>query len=199
MNTATGNFIEPETDLSFTGGAANPVFTRMHDSPSTNARVFGPGWASPADEHLVINDEGAVRVQASGRPAWSSRGAGTRVDHQWAGGRPVARVGPQHHRGMEPRRHPHHGAGRVGWAPGRPAGSTTRVTRRAIWLRPRLTAGLPAPMGGTMGGTGRASSRASPVLMVWSRSTTPATSGVGSARSGPRSAASPAAAVCQAT
>ncbi|SYZ34124.1 Hypothetical protein PROPAUS_2126, partial [Propionibacterium australiense] len=67
VNTTTGNFVEPETDLSFTGGAASLVFTRMYNSLSQVVGVFGPGWASTADERLVFNDEGAVWVQASGR------------------------------------------------------------------------------------------------------------------------------------
>ncbi|WP_170175750.1 DUF6531 domain-containing protein [Propionibacterium australiense] len=67
VNTTTGNFVEPETDLSFTGGAASLVFTRMYNSLSASVGVFGPGWASTADERLVFNDEGAVWVQASGR------------------------------------------------------------------------------------------------------------------------------------
>ncbi|SYZ33654.1 Cell wall-associated polypeptide CWBP200 [Propionibacterium australiense] len=67
VNTTTGNFVEPETDLSFTGGAASLVFSRMYNSLSQVVGSFGPGWASTADEHLVFNDEGAVWVQASGR------------------------------------------------------------------------------------------------------------------------------------
>ncbi|RLP06416.1 type IV secretion protein Rhs, partial [Propionibacterium australiense] len=136
VNTTTGNFVEPETDLSFTGGAASLVFSRMYNSLSQVVGSFGPGWASSADERLTVDGEGAVWVQASGRhvvfprladgwdradgdsfwlvrdgetgslvvsdnaggrwcfdragrPAWSSRGAGTRVDYEWAGGRLV--------------------------------------------------------------------------------------------------------------
>ncbi|SYZ34670.1 Rhs_assc_core: RHS repeat-associated core domain, partial [Propionibacterium australiense] len=155
VNTTTGNFVEPETDLSFSGGAASLVFSRMYNSLSASVGVFGPGWASTADEHLLVDGEGAVWVQASGRhvvfprladgwdradgdsfwltavtdtgiaaaeaattggdttavggggfvvsdnqggrwcfdaagrPAWVSRGAGTRVEYEWAGGRLV--------------------------------------------------------------------------------------------------------------
>ncbi|MFC2625179.1 MAG: DUF6531 domain-containing protein, partial [Propionibacterium acidifaciens] len=50
VNTTTGNFIEPETDLSFDGGAASLGFERVYNSLSTGVGAFGPGWASTADQ-----------------------------------------------------------------------------------------------------------------------------------------------------
>ncbi|MET4542689.1 YD repeat-containing protein, partial [Arthrobacter bambusae] len=70
VNTATGNFIEPETDLGFAGAAADLVLTRMYNSLGSGldtVGVFGPGWASVLDQHLVITDEGCRWVMADGR------------------------------------------------------------------------------------------------------------------------------------
>ena len=67
VNTTTGNFIEPETDLSFDGGAASLGFDRVYNSLSASIGAFGPGWASTADQRLTITDNGAVWVQPSGR------------------------------------------------------------------------------------------------------------------------------------
>ncbi|MGJ3192946.1 DUF6531 domain-containing protein, partial [Paenarthrobacter sp. FR1] len=70
MNTATGNFIEPETDLGFAGAAAGLVLTRMYNSLGSGLAgdgVFGPGWASVLDQHLVLTDEGCRWVMADGR------------------------------------------------------------------------------------------------------------------------------------
>ena len=67
VNTTTGNFVEPETDLSFDGGAASLGFDRVYNSLSTSVGAFGPGWASTADQRLTITDNGAVWVQPSGR------------------------------------------------------------------------------------------------------------------------------------
>ena len=70
VNTATGNFIEPETDLAFTGKASSLGLARMYNSlPSglESPGVFGPGWASVLDQHLVLSDEGCRWVLADGR------------------------------------------------------------------------------------------------------------------------------------
>jgi RHS repeat-associated protein len=70
VNTATGNFIEPETDLGFAGAAANLVLSRMYNSLGSGLEqdgVFGPGWASVLDQHLAISDEGGRWVLADGR------------------------------------------------------------------------------------------------------------------------------------
>jgi RHS repeat-associated protein len=70
VNTATGNFIEPETDLGFAGMASNVVLSRMYNSLASGLEmpgVFGPGWASVLDQHLAVSDEGCRWVLADGR------------------------------------------------------------------------------------------------------------------------------------
>ncbi|CEA06761.1 Putative deoxyribonuclease RhsC [Arthrobacter saudimassiliensis] len=77
VNTATGNFIEPETDLGFAGVASNLVLSRMYNSLAVTGQdadevsaapgVFGPGWSSVLDQHLVFSDEGCRWVMADGR------------------------------------------------------------------------------------------------------------------------------------
>ena len=67
VNTTTGNFIEPETDLAFDGGAASLGFERMYNSLSASIGAFGPGWASTADQRLLVNEDGATWIQPSGR------------------------------------------------------------------------------------------------------------------------------------
>ena len=70
VNTATGNFLEPETDLGFEGLASGLSITRMYNSlPSGLAEpgVFGPGWASVLDQHLSVDEEGARWVKEDGR------------------------------------------------------------------------------------------------------------------------------------
>ncbi|WGM22007.1 DUF6531 domain-containing protein [Paenarthrobacter sp. OM7] len=70
VNTATGNFIEPETDLGFAGASSDLVLTRMYNSLGSGldtVGVFGPGWASVLDQHLVLTDEGCRWVLADGR------------------------------------------------------------------------------------------------------------------------------------
>ncbi|WP_194266079.1 DUF6531 domain-containing protein [Arthrobacter yangruifuii] len=70
VNTATGNFIEPETDLGFAGMASGLTLTRMYNSLPSGLEVpgaFGPGWASVLDQHLVLSDEGCRWVLADGR------------------------------------------------------------------------------------------------------------------------------------
>ncbi|SEJ82674.1 YD repeat-containing protein, partial [Arthrobacter sp. yr096] len=70
VSTATGNFIEPETDLGFAGASADLVLSRMYNSLGSGldtVGVFGPGWASLLDQHLVLTDEGGRWVMADGR------------------------------------------------------------------------------------------------------------------------------------
>ncbi|WP_394251280.1 DUF6531 domain-containing protein [Arthrobacter pityocampae] len=70
VNTATGNFIEPETDLGFAGLASGLVLSRMYNSLGSALEgpgVFGPGWASVLDQQLSLSDEGARWVLADGR------------------------------------------------------------------------------------------------------------------------------------
>lgn len=69
VNTATGNFIEPERDLGFTGAASNLVLSRMYNSlaPQEVVGAFGPGWASVLDQHLELSDDGCTWTMADGR------------------------------------------------------------------------------------------------------------------------------------
>lgn len=75
VNTTTGNFVEPEADLVFTEAGASLEFERVYNSVSSShdsddapgAGAFGPGWSSTADERLVVDDEGATWVRATGR------------------------------------------------------------------------------------------------------------------------------------
>lgn len=70
VNTATGNFIEPETDLRFAGPSSNLVLSRMYNSLGSGLEgegVFGPGWASVLDQSLLLSDKGCRWVMADGR------------------------------------------------------------------------------------------------------------------------------------
>ncbi|KAI3473702.1 hypothetical protein Pfo_031636, partial [Paulownia fortunei] len=46
VNTSTGNFLEPELDLGFTGASASLEVTRMYNSLDEHVGIFGPGWSS---------------------------------------------------------------------------------------------------------------------------------------------------------
>lgn len=48
VNTATGNFLEPECDLAFIGGNATLRFDRMYNSLNPDVGAFGRGWSSIA-------------------------------------------------------------------------------------------------------------------------------------------------------
>ena len=75
VNVATGNFIEPETDLIFTNTVSESTLslTRMYNSLAvTNADevpsgVFGLGWFSTLDTHLVLGQEQASWLMPDGR------------------------------------------------------------------------------------------------------------------------------------
>lgn len=67
VNTANGNFIEPETDLGFTGGCASLALKRMYNSRGQTGGVFGPGWSSTLDMALRFTDEGAIWTMHDGR------------------------------------------------------------------------------------------------------------------------------------
>lgn len=67
VNTTTGNFVEPETDLGFTGASASLALTRMYNSLDEHVGLFGPGWASVLETRLELDDEGASFVGADGR------------------------------------------------------------------------------------------------------------------------------------
>lgn len=67
VNTATGNFLEPEHDLQFAGAAASLAMTRMYNSLDDRTGIFGLGWSSILDTRLELDDEGASFVMADGR------------------------------------------------------------------------------------------------------------------------------------
>ncbi|AXJ10163.1 DUF6531 domain-containing protein [Arthrobacter sp. PM3] len=101
VNTSTGNFIEPETDLGFAGVASSLVLSRMYNSLASGLDVpgvFGPGWASVLDQHLTLSDEGCRWVMADGRAVefpregtgWG-RAAG---ENYWLAREPVTAGGP---------------------------------------------------------------------------------------------------------
>ncbi|GAA3589087.1 hypothetical protein GCM10022198_11150 [Klugiella xanthotipulae] len=77
VNTATGNFIEPEVDLGGVGGAASLRLSRMYNSLDSRVGVFGPGWSSVVEIALTLSDEGAVWRMGDGREVHFPRqGAG---------------------------------------------------------------------------------------------------------------------------
>lgn len=75
VNVATGNFIEPETDLVFTGTVSEPTLslTRMYNSLAVThadevpSGVFGLGWFSTLDTRLSFGDEQASWFMPDGR------------------------------------------------------------------------------------------------------------------------------------
>lgn len=67
VNTGNGNFIEPETDLAFTGGCASLALTRMYNSRGETGGVFGPRWTSVLDIALAFTNEGATWTMHDGR------------------------------------------------------------------------------------------------------------------------------------
>ena len=75
VNVATGNFIEPETDLVFTGTVSESTLslTRMYNSLAIThadempSGVFGLGWFSTLDTHLSFGDEQASWFMPDGR------------------------------------------------------------------------------------------------------------------------------------
>jgi len=67
VNTTTGNFLEPERDLGFTGASASLEVTRMYNSLDDHVGLYGPGWSSILETRLLLDDEGASFVGADGR------------------------------------------------------------------------------------------------------------------------------------
>ena len=67
VNASTGNFVEPETDLSFAGGCASLVLSRMYNSFNRARGGFGPGWSSWTEVRLTFTDEAAQLTQPDGR------------------------------------------------------------------------------------------------------------------------------------
>ncbi|WP_159613729.1 DUF6531 domain-containing protein [Glutamicibacter sp. JC586] len=73
INTATGNFIEPELDLTFAGAAQALRVERMYNSISETNGSFGPGWDSIFDIRLNLTAEGATCVMSDGRELFFAR------------------------------------------------------------------------------------------------------------------------------
>ena len=81
VNVATGNFIEPETDLVFTGTVSEPTLslTRMYNSLAVThadevpSGVFGLGWFSTLDTRLSFGDEQASWFMPDGRAVFFDR------------------------------------------------------------------------------------------------------------------------------
>lgn len=67
VNTATGAFIEPETDMAYTGGCSSLRFERVYNSGDREIRSLGIGWSSVADEMLSFDTDGASWRRADGR------------------------------------------------------------------------------------------------------------------------------------
>ena len=95
VNVATGNFIEPETDLIFTGTASATTLslTRMYNSlavihtQETSSGVFGLGWFSILDTQLTFNEEQASWFNLGGRSiSLLGRVKGLLVPHGSRGG-----------------------------------------------------------------------------------------------------------------
>jgi YD repeat-containing protein len=67
VNTATGNFTEPETDFAFDGGSGTLSFGRVYNSAAGTVGAFGPGWASWSESALLFTDREARWVLPEGR------------------------------------------------------------------------------------------------------------------------------------
>lgn len=67
VNAATGNFIEPETDLAFTGASSALSITRMYNALNRTSGVFGLGWSSSLDMRLILTDENATWIKEDGQ------------------------------------------------------------------------------------------------------------------------------------
>lgn len=77
VNTGTGNFVEPETDLAFNGLVAGLSFTRTYNSRSDRGGAFGPGWSSWAGVRLRTRPDGVEYEGPDGQRALFPRmGAG---------------------------------------------------------------------------------------------------------------------------
>ena len=59
VNTATGNFLEPETDLAFDGGCSVLLWGRMYNSFNSAVGAFGPGWSSWTEAGLRVEESQA--------------------------------------------------------------------------------------------------------------------------------------------
>ncbi|HEY9290710.1 MAG TPA: DUF6531 domain-containing protein, partial [Microlunatus sp.] len=67
VNTSTGNFVETETDLGFSGAAAGLTLQRTYNSADQDSGAFGRGWTSVVESRIELSDEGASVVLPDGR------------------------------------------------------------------------------------------------------------------------------------
>ena len=72
VNVATGNFIEEETDMAFSGVVSACAVTRMYNSVAVFGQhavsgVFGAGWSSNIESRVQLNAENAVWTMVDGR------------------------------------------------------------------------------------------------------------------------------------
>ena len=72
VNVATGNFIEEETDMAFSGVVSACSVTRMYNSVAVFGQhavsgVFGAGWSSNIESRVQLNVENAVWTMVDGR------------------------------------------------------------------------------------------------------------------------------------
>ncbi len=59
VNAFTGNFVEVEDDLGFTGVAGVLSWRRSYSALNPGSGAFGPGWSSWCEAGLTVDDEGA--------------------------------------------------------------------------------------------------------------------------------------------
>lgn len=67
VNTATGNFIENETDLVFGAGTDALRLIRTYNSFDDGTGAFGPGWSSWTECRLTLDADGARLTMPDGR------------------------------------------------------------------------------------------------------------------------------------
>ena len=89
VNVATGNFIEEETDMAFSGVVSACSVTRMYNSVAVFGQhavsgVFGAGWSSNIESRVQLNDENAVWTMADGREVTFDRMAREDGTHGYA-------------------------------------------------------------------------------------------------------------------
>ena len=76
VNTATGNFVETETDLVFPGAAGTLTLARTYNSfraADGPTGAWGPGWASVCEAGLVLEPDRARLVLTDGRQVFFPR------------------------------------------------------------------------------------------------------------------------------
>lgn len=94
VNTATGNFVELERDLTFAGGADDLELTRTYNSFDVVPGGFGPGWSSVLDQRLEVLDDRVELVHDDGRRStFPTRGGATARavgENLWLAAEPVS-------------------------------------------------------------------------------------------------------------